>query len=59
MRLFVVRHVKAGDRSRWQGVDEERPASKNGRRQAIAQTRDSKTLIGLLLLQRRLRDRGL
>ena len=36
MRLFVVRHVKAGDRSRWQGVDEERPASKNGRRQAIA-----------------------
>jgi 8-oxo-dGTP diphosphatase len=36
MRLFVVRHVKAGDRSRWDGVDEERPASKNGRRQAVA-----------------------
>jgi 8-oxo-dGTP diphosphatase len=36
MRLFVVRHVKAGDRSRWTGADEDRPASKNGRRQAIA-----------------------
>jgi 8-oxo-dGTP diphosphatase len=36
MRLFVVRHVKAGDRSRWHGADEDRPASKNGRRQAIA-----------------------
>jgi 8-oxo-dGTP diphosphatase len=36
MRLFVARHVKAGDRSRWDGVDEERPASKNGRRQAVA-----------------------
>ena len=36
MRLFVVRHVKAGDRSRWQGADEQRPASKNGRAQAVA-----------------------
>ncbi len=36
MRLFVVRHVKAGDRSRWQGPDELRPASKTGRAQAVA-----------------------
>jgi broad specificity phosphatase PhoE len=36
MKLFVVRHVKAGDRSRWEGPDEERPASKNGRAQAVA-----------------------
>ncbi len=36
MRLFVVRHVKAGDRSRWQGADDERPASKTGRAQAVA-----------------------
>jgi 8-oxo-dGTP diphosphatase len=36
MRLFVVRHVKAGDRSRWEGPDDERPASKPGRAQAMA-----------------------
>ncbi len=36
MKLFVVRHVKAGDRSRWEGPDEERPASKPGRAQAVA-----------------------
>ena len=36
MMLFVVRHVKAGDRSRWEGPDEERPASKPGRAQAVA-----------------------
>ncbi len=36
MRLFVVRHVKAGDRSRWDGPDHERPISKTGRRQANA-----------------------
>ncbi len=36
MRLFVVRHVKAGVRSRWKGPDDERPASKNGRAQAVA-----------------------
>jgi phosphohistidine phosphatase SixA len=36
MRLFVVRHVKAGDRSRWRGADEERPASTGGRAQAVA-----------------------
>lgn len=36
MRLFVVRHVKAGDRSRWDGPDHERPISKTGLRQATA-----------------------
>lgn len=36
MRLFVVRHVKAGSRSDWNGDDEARPASKSGRRQAAA-----------------------
>jgi 8-oxo-dGTP diphosphatase len=34
--MFVVRHVKAGDRSRWEGPDDDRPASKPGRTQAIA-----------------------
>jgi 8-oxo-dGTP diphosphatase len=36
MRLFVIRHVTAGDRSRWKGADDDRPASKKGRRQAVA-----------------------
>jgi 8-oxo-dGTP diphosphatase len=36
MKLYVVRHVKAGDRSRWVGSDHERPISKSGRRQAVA-----------------------
>ena len=36
MRLYLVRHVKAGDRSRWVGRDDERPISKSGRRQAEA-----------------------
>ena len=36
MKLFVVRHVKAGDRSRWAGPDHERPISKAGRLQAAA-----------------------
>ena len=37
MRLYVVRHVKAGDRSKWNHApDPERPISKNGRRQAEA-----------------------
>ena len=36
MKLFVVRHVKAGDRSRWSGPDHDRPISKSGRRQADA-----------------------
>lgn len=38
MKLFVVRHVKAGDRSRWDGPDSLRPISKTGRRQADALT---------------------
>jgi broad specificity phosphatase PhoE len=36
MRLFLVRHVNAGNRSRWQGPDDLRPASKSGRAQAVA-----------------------
>jgi 8-oxo-dGTP diphosphatase len=36
MKLFVVRHVKAGDRDRWRGADDRRPASKTGRAQALA-----------------------
>ena len=36
MRLFVVRHVKAGVRSRWRGADDARPASKSGQAQAEA-----------------------
>lgn len=36
MRLFLVRHVKAGDRGRWHGPDDERPISKAGQRQADA-----------------------
>ena len=39
MKLFVVRHVKAGDRSRWDGPDDSRPISKTGRRQAKALAR--------------------
>lgn len=36
MKLFVVRHVKAGDRGRWKGPDDQRPASDAGKRQAGA-----------------------
>lgn len=32
--LLLIRHAKAGDRSRWDGPDELRPLSKPGRRQA-------------------------
>jgi broad specificity phosphatase PhoE len=32
--VYVVRHGKAGDRSRWEGPDDLRPLSKAGRRQA-------------------------
>jgi 8-oxo-dGTP diphosphatase len=39
MKLFVVRHVKAGDRSRWSGPDHDRPISKAGRLQADALAR--------------------
>ncbi len=34
--LYVVRHAKAGDRSKWQGPDELRPLSAGGWRQAEA-----------------------
>ena len=43
MRLFVVRHVKAGDRSRWEGPDEERPASKTGRAPGRGDRRPART----------------
>jgi len=33
-RVYVVRHAKAGSRSRWNGDDLERPLSKRGRTQA-------------------------
>ena len=36
MTVYLVRHAKAGSRSKWQGPDEERPLSNNGRRQADA-----------------------
>ena len=34
MTLYLVRHAKAGDRSRWSGDDASRPLSKPGRAQA-------------------------
>lgn len=34
--LFLVRHAKAGERSRWNGDDRQRPLSGKGRRQAVA-----------------------
>jgi 8-oxo-dGTP diphosphatase len=36
LRLFLVRHGKAGDRRAWHGSDDLRPLSKAGRRQAKA-----------------------
>ncbi len=36
MTLYLVRHAKAGSRSKWEGPDDRRPLSKPGRRQAIA-----------------------
>jgi 8-oxo-dGTP diphosphatase len=36
MTLYLVRHAKAGDRSRWPGDDTLRPLSKSGRAQADA-----------------------
>ena len=37
MKLYVVRHVKAGSRTSWDGDDDrQRPVSKSGRRQADA-----------------------
>lgn len=36
MGVLLVRHAEAGDRDRWEGPDEERPVSAEGRRQAEA-----------------------
>jgi phosphohistidine phosphatase SixA len=36
MTIYLVRHAKAGSRSKWVGPDDRRPISKPGRRQAIA-----------------------
>jgi 8-oxo-dGTP diphosphatase len=36
MTLYLVRHAKAGSRSKWQDADERRPVSKPGRKQSIA-----------------------
>jgi len=38
MTIYLVRHAKAGSRSGWDGPDEQRPLSKNGRRQTAALT---------------------
>jgi 8-oxo-dGTP diphosphatase len=34
MTIYLVRHGKAGDRSKWEGPDDLRPLSKGGRKQA-------------------------
>jgi 8-oxo-dGTP diphosphatase len=34
VKVFVVRHAKAGDREKWTQPDEQRPLTKSGRRQA-------------------------
>lgn len=34
MKVFLVRHAKAGDRSTWEGDDRQRPLTGRGRRQA-------------------------
>lgn len=36
MTIYLVRHAKAGSRSKWEGPDDRRPLSKPGRRQAIS-----------------------
>lgn len=36
MKLFVLRHGKAGEREEWTGDDDLRPLTKGGRRQATA-----------------------
>jgi len=38
MTIYLVRHAKAGSRSGYDGPDEERPLSKNGRRQTAVLT---------------------
>jgi len=39
MTIYLVRHAKAGSRSAWDGPDDQRPLSKNGRRQTDAITK--------------------
>ncbi|HZD22569.1 MAG TPA: histidine phosphatase family protein, partial [Acidimicrobiia bacterium] len=36
--IFLLRHVTAGDRNKWKGVDPVRPITKKGKRQAAALT---------------------
>jgi phosphohistidine phosphatase len=36
MKLYIIRHADAGDRSKWDGDDAERPLSPLGRRQSRA-----------------------
>ena len=36
MTIYLVRHAKAGSRSGYDGPDDQRPLSKNGRRQSAA-----------------------
>ncbi len=38
MAVLLVRHAEAGDRDRWEGPDDERPVSAEGRQQAEALT---------------------
>lgn len=38
IRVYLIRHARAGDRKRWAGRDELRPLTKSGRRQADALT---------------------
>lgn len=38
MTIYVVRHAKAGSRSRWEGPDDARPLSKSGIRQTTLLT---------------------
>ena len=38
MTMYLVRHAKAGSRSGWDGPDDQRPLSKNGRRQTATLT---------------------
>lgn len=39
MKLFVIRHGKAGERDEWTGDDDLRPLTKGGRRQTAALTK--------------------
>lgn len=45
--LYLVRHAKAGDRSRWTGDDVLRPLSGKGRRQAVSLCERLLPLVGV------------